>query len=125
MTSRLKILSVVTGEACATSSSSTNLWQTAGFCVIIQEVGLWWSPVAGQASRQPSPTRNALNGYAMQPSSTEEALLDRQMDEICQGLIEAVDREVESLRREGLPIYVAENGRIVDLQTTPFDNGKE
>lgn len=55
----------------------------------------------------------------MQPSSTEEALLDHQMDEICQGLVEAVDREVDTLRREGLPIYVAENGRIVDLQTMP------
>lgn len=61
----------------------------------------------------------------MQPTSTEDALLDRQMDEICQGLIEAVDREVEALRREGLPIYVADNGRIVDLQSTPFGNTKE
>jgi len=61
----------------------------------------------------------------MQPSSTEEALLDRQMDEICQGLVEAVDREVDTLRREGLPIYVAENGRIVDLQKLPsFDRGE-
>lgn len=54
----------------------------------------------------------------MQPSNTEEALLDRQMDEICQGLVEAVDREIAALQREGLPIYVAENGRIVDLQMT-------
>jgi len=61
----------------------------------------------------------------MQPIRSEEALLDRQMDEICQGLIEGVDREVEALHREGLPIYVAENGQIVDLQTTPFENAKE
>ena len=61
----------------------------------------------------------------MQPSINEEALLDRQMDEICEGLVEAVDLEVEALRREGYPIYVAENGKIVDLQTTPFDNAKE
>jgi len=61
----------------------------------------------------------------MQPISTEETLLDLQMDEICQGLIEAVDREVEALHREGLPIYVAENGRIVDLQSTPFYDAKK
>ena len=61
----------------------------------------------------------------MQPSINDEALLDRQMDEICEGLVEAVDLEVEALLREGFPIYVAENGKIVDLQTTPFDNAKE
>ena len=53
----------------------------------------------------------------MQPSKTEEQALDKQLDEICDGLREAVDREVETLQREGLPIYVAENGRVVDLQT--------
>ncbi len=52
----------------------------------------------------------------MQPSKTEERVLDRQLDEICDGFREAVDREVETLQREGLPIYVADNGRIVDLQ---------
>jgi len=52
----------------------------------------------------------------MQPSKTEERALDRQLDEICDGFREAVDREVETLQREGLPIYVAENGHVVDLQ---------
>lgn len=52
----------------------------------------------------------------MQPSETEEATLDKELDEICEGFREAVDREVETLRREGLPIYVAENGRVMDLQ---------
>ncbi len=52
----------------------------------------------------------------MQPTATEERALDKQLDEICDGLREAVDREVETLQREGLPIYVAENGRVVDLQ---------
>ena len=52
----------------------------------------------------------------MQPNETEERLLDKQLDEICDGFREAVDREVEALQREGLPIYVAENGRVVDLQ---------
>ncbi len=52
----------------------------------------------------------------MQTSKTEERALDRQLDEICDGFREAVDREVETLQREGLPIYVADNGRVVDLQ---------
>ena len=52
----------------------------------------------------------------MQPNEAEERLLDKQLDEICDGLREAVDREVETLRREGLPIYVSDNGRVVDLQ---------
>jgi len=46
----------------------------------------------------------------------EEAALDKELDEICEGFREGVEREVETLRREGLPIYVAENGRVVDLQ---------
>ena len=52
----------------------------------------------------------------MQPNEAEERLLDKQLDEICDGLREAVDREVEALRREGLPIYVSDNCRVVDLQ---------
>ncbi len=52
----------------------------------------------------------------MQPNETEERALDKQLDEICDGFREAVDREVETLQREGLPIYVADNGRVVDLQ---------
>jgi hypothetical protein len=52
----------------------------------------------------------------MQPSETEEATLDKELDEICEGFREAVEREVETLRRERFPIYVAENGRVVDLQ---------
>jgi biotin operon repressor len=55
----------------------------------------------------------------MQPNTTEEITLDRQLDEICDGFREAVAREVETLRREGLPIYVAENGRVVNLQEKP------
>lgn len=51
-----------------------------------------------------------------QLSSDEEALLDQQMDEICEGLIEGINREVERLRREGFPTYVEENGKIIDLQ---------
>ena len=55
----------------------------------------------------------------MQPDKTEEALLDKRMDDICEGFVEAIDREVERRRREGLPIYVEENGKVVDLQRVP------
>lgn len=52
----------------------------------------------------------------MQPDKIEDALLDKRLDDICEGFTEAIDREVETLQREGLPIYVAENGKVVDLQ---------
>jgi hypothetical protein len=52
----------------------------------------------------------------MQPDKTEDALLDKRLDEICEGFREGVDREVERRHREGLPIYVAENGKVIDLQ---------
>lgn len=55
----------------------------------------------------------------MQLDKPEQAALDRELDEICEGFSEAIDREVETLRREGLPIYVAENGRVVNLQDKP------
>lgn len=55
----------------------------------------------------------------MQLSKADELALDKQLDEICEGFREAIDREVETLEREGLPIYVAENGRVVDLQKHP------
>lgn len=55
----------------------------------------------------------------MQPDKTEDALLDKRLDEICEGFTEAIDREVERRRREGLPIYVAVNGKVIDLQTSP------
>ena len=48
----------------------------------------------------------------MQPNETEERILDKQLDEICEGFREAVDREVETLRRQGFPIY----GSVIDLQ---------
>jgi len=54
----------------------------------------------------------------MQPDETERALLDKRMDDICEGLVEAIDREVEILRREGFPIYVSDNGQVIDLQQT-------
>jgi hypothetical protein len=55
----------------------------------------------------------------MRPDKTEDALLDKQLDDICEGLTEAIEREVEALRREGLPIYVSENGKVIDLRIVP------
>ncbi len=52
----------------------------------------------------------------MQRDEAENQKLDEQLDEICTGLREAVDREIESLKREGAPIYVADNGHVIDLQ---------
>lgn len=54
----------------------------------------------------------------MQPDKTEDARLDKRLDDICEGFAEAIDSEVERRRREGLPIYVGENGKVVDLQAT-------
>jgi len=62
-----------------------------------------------------APTQRAGNDTP-RPAKHDEALLDREMDEICLGLCEAIDREVARLRREGLPIWVEENGKVVDLQ---------
>lgn len=51
-----------------------------------------------------------------QPAKHDDALLDRRFDDICAGPCEAIDREVKQLRHEGLPIYVSDNGKVVDLQ---------
>ena len=54
----------------------------------------------------------------MHPKQTNEAFLRKRLDDICEGLREAIDREVETLRREGFPIYVSDNGQVIDLQQT-------
>ncbi len=61
----------------------------------------------------------------MQPDKTEDALLDRRLDDICQGFSQAIDREVERRRREGLPIYVAQNGKVIDLQAATSPEGHD
>lgn len=60
--------------------------------------------------------RTDTAGFEMRLTEADELALDKQLDEICEGFREAIDREVETLRREGLPIYVADDDRIVDLQ---------
>lgn len=57
-----------------------------------------------------------MNESAMQQSNDNDAFLEQRLDAICDGSRKAIDREVERRRKAGLPIYVSENGRVVDLQ---------
>lgn len=49
----------------------------------------------------------------------EAAILEKRLDQIAEGLREAIRREVARLRRLGLPVYVAENGRVVERPEPP------
>ncbi len=53
------------------------------------------------------------------PHSPDPAFLDGRVRDMLDGLSEAINLEVARRRREGLPIHVAENGTIVDLQRKP------
>ena len=53
---------------------------------------------------------------ARQGQQTSEAHLRKRVEDISEGLREAIDREVETLQRGGFPIYVSDNGRVIDLQ---------
>lgn len=48
--------------------------------------------------------------------SIDPAFVQQRLRDMAEGLTEAIDREVERRRREGLPIHVSRNGRVVDLQ---------
>ena len=52
----------------------------------------------------------------MQRKDIDRKFLEERLDAISKGLKEGVRREVERLTDLGLPIYVADNGRVVDLQ---------
>ena len=55
----------------------------------------------------------------MRRKQASEAYLRKRVEDISEGLREAIDREVETLRREGFPIYVSEENRqVIDLQQT-------
>ncbi len=58
----------------------------------------------------------------MQKNNDNDAFLEQRLDAICYGLRKAIDREVERRRITGLPIYVSENGRVVDLQKCRLRN---
>ena len=49
----------------------------------------------------------------MPRSDVDPTYLQKRLDVICEGLKEAVRREVQRLRDLGLPVFVADNGRVV------------
>jgi len=51
----------------------------------------------------------------MHPRNIDPTLLQRRLDQISEGLIEGVRREVQRLRQLGLPIYVGSNGKVVSM----------
>lgn len=54
----------------------------------------------------------------MDRSQTDAEFLQQRLVAISQGLKEGIRREVAHLRKLGLPIYVAENGTVVNRQTS-------
>ena len=54
----------------------------------------------------------------MDHSRPDAEFLQHRLEAICEGLKEGIRREVARLRRLGLPIYVAENGTVVNRQTS-------
>ncbi len=58
----------------------------------------------------------------MQPkkhNDVDPAFVEQRLRDMAEGLTEAVDLEVSRRRREGLPIHVSDNGKIIDLQRSP------
>jgi hypothetical protein len=55
----------------------------------------------------------------MHPRNIDPALLQRRLDQISNGLKEGVRREVQRLRRLGLPVYVGSNGKVVAMPPNP------
>jgi len=53
----------------------------------------------------------------MDRSQADAEFLQQRLEAICRGLKEGIRREVARLRKLGLPIYVAENGTVVNRQT--------
>lgn len=49
----------------------------------------------------------------MRPNHADSAFLGKRLDAICEGLKEAIRREVQRLRRLNLPVYVAGDGKVV------------
>jgi hypothetical protein len=49
-----------------------------------------------------------------QQHDPEAEILRQRLDQIAEGLQEGIRREVARLRRLGLPVYVAENGHVVE-----------
>jgi len=54
----------------------------------------------------------------MDRSQADAEFLQQRLEDICRGLKEGIRREVARRRKLGLPIYVAENGTVVNRQTS-------
>lgn len=71
-------------------------------------------------------SRNTIKSDAQSNGSrkadVDPAFLRQRLRDMAEGLIEAIDIEVETLRREGLPIYVYRDGKVVDLQQEESHN---
>jgi hypothetical protein len=48
----------------------------------------------------------------------EPDFVEDQLHRMAESLTRAIDQEVEALRSQGWPIYVCENGKVIDLQQT-------
>ena len=55
----------------------------------------------------------------MREPEASKRFLQNRLDTISRCAKEAIRREVELLRKHQLPIYVAENGRTIDLNAPP------
>lgn len=55
----------------------------------------------------------------MHRKDIDQKFLEERLDAISRGLKEGIRCEVQRLTDLGLPIFVAENGHIVDRQTKP------
>ena len=54
----------------------------------------------------------------MDRSQPDAVFLQQRLEAITEGIKEGIRREVARLRKLGLPIYVAENGTVVNRQTS-------
>ncbi len=59
----------------------------------------------------------------MHSKDVDRQFLEDRLKAIGEGLEVGVRREVERLTELGLPIYVAYNGKVTDLQAKPRSNG--
>ena len=60
----------------------------------------------------------------MNHRESDREFLRRRLDDLCEGLKEGVRREVKRLREEGLPVYVEENGKVVDRRCVKQSDGR-
>lgn len=58
----------------------------------------------------------------MHRNDVDPGFLEDRLRAICEGLREGVRREVQRLTELGLPIYVADNGSVIDRRTEPSPN---